>query len=119
MLEKRSVIAVILFSILTCGIYMVYWTYVTCTAMQQQGGKTGIPPIATTLLMLFVTPVGGALLGMDADDNLNAIKTKHGMPTTDNKVLWIVLGVLFPIVTVALIQYEINTMINTARSQAQ
>ncbi|MBQ8356947.1 MAG: DUF4234 domain-containing protein [Clostridia bacterium] len=116
MLTKRSVASVIVFSILTCGIYMLWWTYVTCTALQQQGHKTSIPPVLTVLLMLFVSGVGGALLGIDADDNINAIKAMHGMPLTDNKILWIILGIIIPIVSVALIQSEINNMIDAAQS---
>lgn len=116
MLTKRSIAAVIIFSIITCGIYMVYWTYVTCEAMQREGGKTSIPPILTTLAMLFVSPVGGALLGLDADDNINSIKTRRGLPVTDNKVLWVVLGVFIPIVTMCLVQYEINLLIDYPQS---
>lgn len=114
MIEKRSVVSVILLSIITCGIYMVWWTYVTCCALQREGGKTSIPPVATTLLMLF-TGVGGVLLGIDADDNVNAIKFNRGIPQTDNKVLWIVLGLFLPIATVGLVQHEINQIID--RSQ--
>ena len=114
MLTKRSVASVIIFSILTCGIYAVWWTYVTCTAMQAQGKKTSVPPVLTMLMMLFFTNIGGALLGLDADDNLNAIKAQNGMPQTDNKVLWVLLGVLVPLATVGLVQYEINNMIDTA-----
>ena len=115
MLTKRSVASVIIFSLLTCGIYMVWWTYVTCINMQAQGHKTSVPPVLTMLMMLFFSSIGGALLGLDADDNLNAIKAQHGMPQVDNKVLWILLGVLIPIVTVGLVQYEINNMIDTAQ----
>ena len=114
MLTKRSVASVIIFSILTRGIYAVWWTYVTCTAMQAQGKKASVPPVLTMLMMLFFTNIGGALLGLDADDNLNAIKAQNGMPQTDNKVLWVLLGVLVPLATVGLVQYEINNMIDTA-----
>ena len=115
MLTKRSILGVIVFSIITCGIYSVWWTYVTCTALQQQGRRNAIPPVLTTLMMLFFSSVGGALLGLDADDNINAIKYTHGMPQSDNKVLWIVLGIFIPVVTVALVQHEINNMIDTAQ----
>lgn len=113
MIQKRSVLSVILLSIVTCGIYMVWWTYVTCSALQREGGKTSIPPVVTTLLMLF-TGFGGILLGIDADDNVNAIKAARGMYTTDNKVLWIVLGFFFPIVTVGLVQHEINQIVDNS-----
>ena len=114
MLEKRSVATVIILSLVTCGIYMVYWTYVTCQALQQQGKKTSIPVILTTLMMLFYSSIGGALLAIDADDNINAIKEMNGMPKADNKILWLLLGIFIPIVTVALVQNEINGMIDTA-----
>lgn len=114
MLEKRSVTTVVIFSLLTCGIYMIYWTYVTCQALQQQGKKASIPVILTTLMMLFYASIGGALLALDADDNINAIKEMHGMPKSENKVLWLIFGIFIPIVTVALVQNEINQMIDTA-----
>ena len=114
MLTKRSIAGVIIFSLLTCGIYAVWWTYVTCDALQRQGQKTSIPPVLTTLMMLFLTNVGGALLGLDADDNINAIKARYGMPTNDNKILWLVVGIFIPIVVIALVQYEINMMIDSA-----
>ncbi len=113
MLTKRSVAAVIIFSLLTCGIYAVWWTYVTCDALQRQGQRTSIPPILTTLMMLFFSNVGGALLGLDADDNINAIKARYGITTADNKVVWLLLGIFIPIVTIALVQYEINILIDT------
>ena len=114
MLTKRGVASVVLLTIITCGIYGVWWTWVTCNAMQNQGGKKDIPPILTLLMMLFYSGVGGALLALDADDNLNAIKAAHGMPQANNKVLWVVLGAIIPVVTVALVQHEINEMIDTA-----
>ena len=117
LLTRRSVAGVVLLTILTFGFYGIWWTWVTCKAMQDQGGKTAIPPVLTTLMMLFYASVGGALLGLDADDNLNAIKAKYGMPQTDNKLLWIILGVFVPIVTTALVQNEINNMIDTAIAQ--
>ncbi|MBQ9802165.1 MAG: DUF4234 domain-containing protein [Clostridia bacterium] len=115
MLTKRNVAAVVIFSLITFGIYAVWWTYVTCEALQQQGRKTSIPPILTTLLMFFYSSAGGALLGYDADDNINAIKRMHGMREEDNKVLWLILGLLIPVVTIALVQHEINCMIDTAQ----
>lgn len=117
MLTKRSVASVVLLTIITCGFYGVWWTWVTCKAMQEQGKITRIPPVLTVLMMLFYSSVGGALLGLDADDNLNAIKEAHGMPKSDNKVLWIVLGAIIPIVTMALVQYEINMMIDNAEKE--
>lgn len=111
MLEKRSVVSVVVFSILTFGIYMVWWTHVTCTALQREGRVTSIPTVLTVLMMLFYSSIGGALLAIDADDNINAIKRMRGLPEASNKVLWLVVGIFVPIVTVALVQNEINAVL--------
>lgn len=109
-MKKRSVAAVVILSIITCGIYSVYWTYVVCDELQKETGVSKIPPILTTLLMLFVSAAGGALVGYDCNETINTYKAARGVPQKDNSVLWIVLGVLIPIVTVALIQNEINNL---------
>ena len=112
MLTKRSVVSVVIFSILTFGIYTVWWTHVTCNALQREGHQVAIPPVLTALMMLFYSSIGGVLLAIDADDNINAIKRMRGLPEASNKVLWLVVGIFVPIVTVALVQNEINTVLD-------
>ena len=109
-MKKRSIAAVVILTIITCGIYGVYWTYVVCDELQKKTGVSKIPPVLTTLLMLFVGSAGGALLGYDCNETVNAYKASRGAPTNDNSVLWIVVGVLLPVVTMALIQAEINNL---------
>ncbi len=107
-MKKRSVAAVVILSIITCGIYAVYWSYVVTTDLQKESGVQKIPPVLTMLLMLFVSAAGGGLLGWDCNETINAIKAKRGVQTQDNTVLWIVFGVLLNVVTIGLIQNEIN-----------
>lgn len=109
MLKERNVVTVILLSIVTCGIYSLYWTYVTMDALDKEGQASNMPVIAQFLL-LFVY-VGYILFGINADANINAIKEKKGIATTDNKVLWLILGLIIPIVLIALIQNEINQLV--------
>lgn len=109
MLKERNVVTVILLSIVTCGIYSLYWTYVTMDALDKEGQASNMPVIAQFLL-LFVY-VGYILFGINADANINAIKEKKGVATADNKVLWLILGLVFPIALIALIQNEINQLV--------
>ncbi len=109
MLKERNVVTVILLSIVTCGIYALYWTYVTMDALDKEGQASNMPVIAQFLL-LFVY-VGYILFGINADANINAIKEKKGVATADNKVLWLILGLVFPIALIALIQNEINQLV--------
>lgn len=107
-IQKRSIVSVILFSIITCGIYGLYWMYQVAKELQLATGKSQFSPAIILVLGLFISPVGFVLLAMECNDRLNDIRAAKGMPPADNMVLWVVLGILLPIVQVALIQNEIN-----------
>lgn len=109
-LTKRGIVQVVIFSIITCGIYMFYWTYVTARDLQTAAGTSRFSPVLILLLTILVSPVGFVLLALEADDCLNAIRAQRMLPAADNKVVWIVLGILLPIVEVALVQNEINNI---------
>lgn len=108
MLKNRSVALVIVLSLVTCGIYSLYWTYVTMDALDKEGQASNMPVIAQFLLCFFY--VGYLIFGMNANSNINAIKQSRGIGTSDNQVLWMVLGLVFPIVLVAIVQNEINQL---------
>ena len=112
MLTKRSVSSVVILTIITCGIYGVWWSWVTCKALQEEGRKTRIPPVLTTLAMLFYSSIGGVLLALDADDNLNAIKEARGKQPGGDFILWLILGAFIPVVTMALVQHEVNQLVD-------
>ncbi len=108
MLKNRNIALVIILSIITCGIYQLYWLWVTISALDSEGQNSNMPAVAQFILMFFY--VGFILFGLNADANINAIKAKRGIPTSDNKVLYIVLGIFLPIVLVCLVQNEINKL---------
>ena len=112
MLKNRSIALVIVLGLVTCGIYPLYWLYQTATGLENEGNSgQGLDPILIVIISFFLGGVGYLLFGMSADQNLNNIKSQRGMPTADNKVLYMVLGFLIPIVLVALVQNEINQIV--------
>ena len=111
MLSKRSVVGVVVLTIITFGIYGAWWTHVTLSALEKETDNVSTPPLLAALLFFCVGSAGGTLLAYEADTKINAVKESRGIVTTDNKILWIILGALIPIVTVALVQSEINKLI--------
>lgn len=109
-MQNRNIGLVILFSIISCGIYMFYYVYKVSEELEAEGQTGSLSPIVVLLLTIFVSPVGFLLLGMNGDANINAIKAKRGMPQADNKVLWMILGLIIPIVLIVLMQLEINNL---------
>lgn len=111
MLTKRSVAGVVILTIITFGIYGAWWTHVTLTALEKESDNVSTPPILAAILFFLVGSAGATLLSYEADTKINLINTSRGIVSTDNKILWIVLGALIPIVSVALIQSEINKLV--------
>lgn len=111
-MKKRSVAAVVILTLITCGIYGYYWLFVTARDLQKESGTSEISPVVILLLSLFVSVAGTALLGFDANTTVNALKAQCGMKQEDNKILWIVLGALIPIVLYGLIQNEVNHVLD-------
>ncbi len=107
-LTKRNLVTLILLSIITCGIYGIIVMYQMIDEMEKQGAAPVLPAIGIVLLSLFVGPVGGALFGYSANQQINKIKENEGRETTDNMILWTVLGVIYPIIALILVQNEIN-----------
>ncbi|MBQ3543712.1 MAG: DUF4234 domain-containing protein [Lachnospiraceae bacterium] len=108
MLQNRSVATVIILSLVTCGIYALYWTYVTINALDQEGQSSNMPAIVQFLLLFFY--VGYILFAINANNNLNAIRAKKGYPAKDQMVLYLILSVVCPIALVALVQNDINEL---------
>ncbi len=109
MLKQKSVWSVVLLSIITFGIYMLWWIWDTARALQYEGGYEDLPAAWLMLLCLLVSPVGGALFMLSAFQYLIRIRYRRGLPPRDNdKILWLLLGILSPLLTVGVVQYEIN-----------
>ena len=111
MLKNRSIAVVIILSLVTCGIYGLYWIYATAQELENEG-KSGssMSPVVLLIVCLFFPYIGYLLFGMAADQNLNNIRMQRGIPTVDNKTLYMILGFIIPIVLVCLVQNEINKL---------
>ncbi len=117
-MKQRSIVTAIIFSIITCGIYFLYWFWVTLSPLEQEGKRSIVPTFVSFILLLFVSPVGGALGGYDADNNLSAIYAARGIPRNSNQIVYIIVGILLPIVMIALVQNEINGLLRNSASSA-
>ena len=112
MLQNRSIVSVIILTIVTCGIYGLYWVYDTMNSLEQTTGhESGVNALATLLLCIFIEPVGFVMFGIGANEQLNRIKEQRGIPTTDNQVMYILLGLFLPIVLIPIVQDEINKLV--------
>ena len=114
MLRKKSVWSVVLLSLFTLGIYMLWWFYDTTRALQWEGGYEDLSPSWLFVVLLILFPVGGAIFALSAYENLIRVRYLRSLPPRDqSKTLWILMGAISPIVTVGVVQYEINRLFDT------
>lgn len=52
----RSPILVLVFSILSCGIYFIYWLYITANELKIYSGRADINPGLDTIISIFCFP---------------------------------------------------------------
>lgn len=103
-MTKRSVVAVVLLSIFTCGIYELYWLY---TTKNELNAKAPEEPLKGILVMILLTIITCGIYGLywyfkfyqKADKVLN----------TQNLILYFILSIFgLGIVAEALLQDSFN-----------
>ena len=113
MVQKRDVVVAIILSVVTCGIYVIYWFIVMTDDVKTVSGDTQIASGGVAFLLTLVTCGIYVFYWVYRMDQLiNIARSKRKLPTKDNAILYIVLQLFgFGIVNYALMQNDINDMI--------
>lgn len=106
-MTKRSVATVIVLTIITCGIYGWYWLYTTSNELHLVSGTKTVDPVVSLLLAIFLGSVGYAIFGYDSAVCIDKINENRNV-SSDNKIAYILLGFIIPIVLIGILQNEIN-----------
>lgn len=105
----RSPIAVIIFSIITCGIYQIYWLFKVSGEVNQSLGEERISAPLYFLLGLLCFPL--IFVGMyKLDGGIFDIRTRVGLPANKNFVLWLILS--FFGVGFIVFMYQVQSQLN-------
>jgi hypothetical protein len=98
-LKKRSLLGMFFLTLITCGIYLLYWVYATKHEINNLGGK--IPSFIFALLPL----VHFYFYYCYARDFVNYVRRD-----TDQTSIWLYffLFVFFPVIAPFVIQHELN-----------
>lgn len=111
---NRSIALSIVLSIVTCGIYSIYWFVVLTDEinrekMEYAGELSGI---ACFLLALITCNIYGIYWAYKTGEKLDTIKAERGVPTgRDSNILYLILELLgFNVIVLALAQNEMNKL---------
>jgi hypothetical protein len=107
--KVRSPIAVILLSIVTCGIYQIYWLFKVSGDVNNALGEQRISAPLYFLLGLLCFPL--IYVGMyKLDIGIFDIRTRVGFPATKNFVMWLLLSLIG--IGFIVFMYQVQSQLN-------
>lgn len=113
MIQKRSIATCIILTIITCGIYGLYWFVVLADdtnrlledPQNQTSGGTAL------LLSIITCNIYGLYWMYKQGEKIDRIKTARGMYSSNSGILYLILSLVgFSIISYALMQDELNKL---------
>ena len=110
MIKSRSIVAAIIFTIITCGIYGLYWYVCMANDVNKISNDRNATSGGMCLLFSLLTCGIYSLFWMyKTGDTLDRVRAANGEPSSNAAILYLVLSIFgLGIVSYCLIQAEIN-----------
>ncbi|MCC6372307.1 MAG: DUF4234 domain-containing protein [Bacteroidia bacterium] len=106
---KNDPVIVLILSILTCGLYLIYWNIKAAAVINAAAEKEVISqPIA--IFAGCCTPINMYFYYLAGKEGLPKIYEKTGETGKDQSTMLIVLGFFFPMVAAMIVQGDINKL---------
>lgn len=111
MIEKRNVGLSILYTVLTCGIYGIFWFIKLTDEANALSGEMGTTGGMAFLLGLVTCGLYTIYWNYKMGKTIYKAQERAGMPATDNSILYLILAIFgFQIISYAIIQSDINAL---------
>ena len=110
--QERNIAVCIILSIVTCGIYGLYWLYSMAEDMKTVTGDANATSGGVLILLTIITCGIYLWYWMYKQGcQIDAIKTARGIPSSSTGVIYLVLCIFeLGIVAYALLQNELNNL---------
>lgn len=110
--QGRSLAVCIILSLVTCGIYGIYWLYVLQEDMNALTGRQDMSGGMVILLSIVTCGIYSYIWAWQMGEKVDGIKTARGIPSSNSGLVYLLLSIFgLGIVTYALIQNEINNAV--------
>jgi len=111
MVNQRSVATAIILSVLTCGIYGIYWFIVLTDDIGRLSRDSSFTGGKHFLLTLITCGIWSLVWAYQVGKQIAEAQKQRGVYDTDNSVLYLVLAIFgFGIIVYALAQLEVNKL---------
>ena len=112
MITKRDIAVAVILSIVTCGIYSIYWFIVLTDDVKTAAGDDSFQSGGIAFLLSLVTcGIYAIYWAYKMGELMKQAQEKHKLEVKDNSVLYLVLEIFgLNIVNCALIQSDLNAI---------
>ncbi|MCT4598243.1 MAG: DUF4234 domain-containing protein [Vallitalea sp.] len=109
MYKQRSVVSVILLSIITCGIYMIFWLYYTMRDINNYLGESG--GCAGELILMLICFPYIVYWYYKYSKKIAEAYEKAGLPVKDDSLACLICGLFgLGVVSTCIIQANLNSL---------
>ncbi len=111
MIKERSIAVCIILSIVTCGIYGLYWIICLNNDANTASNTFGTSGGMVILLTIVTCGIYGIYWSYKQGEKIDAAKKSRGMDSGNSGVLYLILTIFgFGIIAYALMQNELNKL---------
>lgn len=112
MIERRNIAVCIVLTLVTCGIYGIYWIVcLTNDVNTVSGDVNGTSGGMVVLLTIVTCGIYGIYWAYKQGEKLDFTKNNRGIPSSNSGVLYLILQIFgFRIIAYALMQNELNKL---------
>ncbi len=112
MIQRRDIAVCIILSIVTCGIYGIYWFICLTDDTNAVSGNMGdTSGVIAFLLSLVTCNIYGFYWAYRQGEKIDQVKNSRGIPSNSNGIAYLLLCLFgFSIVAYALMQNELNKL---------
>lgn len=113
MVKERNIAVCIILSLITCGIYSIYWMVVLTDELNELSGEDGTSGILALVLTMVTCGLYGFYWAYKIGEKVETCKENRGIVTSNTGLLYLIVFFLSPIIIYALSQNEINKLVRT------
>lgn len=108
--QERNIALCIILSLVTCGIYGLYWFVCLTEDTNAAANEEGTSGVLALVLTIVTCGIYGLYWAYKRGEMLDKAKVNRGMPASNGGVLYLILYIFGGIIAYALIQNELNKL---------
>jgi hypothetical protein len=110
MVQKRDIIIYIILSIITCGIFSIYWFVCLTDDVNTVAGEADTSGGMALVLTIITCGIYGLYWAYRQGEKIDKAKQLRNLPAGNSGILYLILYLFGALIAFALIQNELNNL---------